>query len=231
MDKLLVGSITFIDSYIIDVKVLNATTGEIEYNVKRKIRSIEKLEESLEEIAVSIERHYLGYYNLSGIFDLTLEAHFLYPLAVFSDAVKPGAGVLALLQFNTPFDLPFNVQAVTGYYNFTPAGDSMDYFYMFPVYFGVSYKFSLARNMDFIPAAGAGYVISKVSSDSTAAGNERYWEGQSLFYNPVLVLRTELVVSLYDRWYLTLTPQYNVFFEKERAGQFLSMGIGLKMLF
>jgi len=231
VDKIIVGSITYIDSFIIDVKILNASTGEIEFNVKRKIRSIEKLEDVLEDIAIAIERYYLGYDNLSGNLDIAVEVHYIYPFGLLGNAVNAGPGVQAVVQFNNPFDIPFNIQALTGYYSFTPGRDSMDYFYMFPVYLCTSHKFSFSRNMDFIPSAGIGYIFSKVSSGDSAETVGLYWEKNKLYHNPSFLIRTELDVLLYDRWYLVITPQYTIFFEKDKAGQFASIGIGLKMLF
>ena len=231
VEKIAVGSITLIDSYIIDVKILNAPTGEIEFNVKRKISSIEKLDDALDDISLSIERHFLGYYNLSGWFDVTLDAYYVLPFAAFGDSVSAGPGVQACIQFNSPFGAAFDLQAVTGFYSFTPTQSTMDYFYMIPLYLCASYKFSITRNINLIPAAGAGYVFSIVSSDATSETEGIYWERDGLYYNPALLIRTELDIFLYDRWYLVFTPQYSIFFEKERFGQFASAGLGLKMLF
>lgn len=230
VDKMLAGSITYIDSFIIDVKTFNVTTGEIEFNAKRKISTIEKLEDALDDIALAIERHYLGYYRLSGKFDVSVEMHYLNPFDLFGKVVNPGPGVQAVIMFNSPFDLPFDVQAVTGYYSFHPCHESLDYFNMFPFFICASYKFSLGRNIKFIPSAGIGYIFSRISADNVATDN-LYWQGKSLYYNPFIVMRTEFDLFLLDRWYLVCAPQYNAFFVQDKVGQFASLGLGLKLLF
>ncbi|HNX25290.1 MAG TPA: CsgG/HfaB family protein [Spirochaetota bacterium] len=231
VDKMIVGSITYLDTYIIDVKILNAVTGEIEFNVRKKISSIDKLENSLDDIALSIERHCQGYYNLSGNFDISVEMVYLKPFGTFSNAVDPGPGIQAVIAVNPPPVIPFDMQIITGYYNFKPVYESINYFYMFPLYLTAAYKFTLTRNLNFMPSAGFGYIFSKISSDKSEETDSIYWQEKSLYYNPAIVIRTELDILLFDRWYLVFTPQYNVFFEEERVGQFASFGLGLKMLF
>jgi hypothetical protein len=232
VDKIVLGSIIYIDSYIIDVKVLNSSTGEIEFTTRRKITRTDKLNETIQIMAVAIERHYLGYYNLSGSPDITIEACYLQPFYLFHDVVNSGTGLQAIIQFNFPFDSPICIQGITGYYIFNPARDSLEYFCMLPAYLCASYKFRLARNLDFIPAAGAGYIFSVISSDGSVESDGLYWqEGKNLYYNISIVSRAELDILLYDRWYLVILSQYNLFFEKTTAGQFFTAGVGLKMLF
>lgn len=231
VDKMLAGSITYLDSYIIDVKILNAATGEIEFNVKKKISSINKLESSLDDIALAIERHCQGYYELSGNFDISIESVYLNPFGTFSDAVNPGIGVQGVLAVNSPAGIPPDIQIMAGYYSFNPKYESMNYFYMFPVFLSLSYNFKLTRNLCFLPSAGFGYFFSKVSADQSDDTDRLYWQEKSLFYNPAVTIRAEVDILLFDRWYLVFTPQYNVFFEEERVGQFASFGLGLKMLF
>jgi hypothetical protein len=156
--------------------------------------------------------------------------HYLNPLGAFGSAVKPGPGIQALAAFNSPFKIPFDIQFITGYYDFMPGHEAMKYFYMVPLYLCALYKFSLTRNINFLLSAGAGYVFSRISSDSSRNTDGLYWDNKSLYYNPAAVIKIELDIFLYDRWYLVFTPQYNVFFE-EKAGQFASIGLGLKMLF
>ena len=231
VDKMLVGSITYIDSYIIDVKIVNSGTGEIEFNKSKKISSIEKLERVIDDIAQSIERHSLGYYNLNGKSDILFEIQYLDPAGIFGNAVNPGIGLQGIIQFNNPFDIPFNIQAAAGFYSFTPGNESMNYFYMVPLYLSASYRFSITRNINFYPSAGAGYFFSSVSCDNSGRTSGLYWDDKRYYYNPCIVIRTELDILLYDRWYLVISPQYNVFFEEDNVGQFASLGLGLKMLF
>ncbi len=110
VDKMLAGSITYLDSYIIDVKILNASTGEIEFNAREKISSINKLESALDDIALSIERHCQGYYELSGNFDISIEMVYLNPFGAFRDSVDHGIGIQGALTINSPMDAPFNIQ-------------------------------------------------------------------------------------------------------------------------
>jgi len=231
VDKMLVGSITYLGIYIIDVKVLNATSGEIEFNTKKKISSIEKLEGAIEDAALSVERHCLGYYRLTGSFDVTVEMHYLFPFGVFGRGLDPGPGTEGVVEFNSPFDLPFNLQFITGFYSFKPVNVLMNYFYMFPVYLTFSKKFNISRNINIIPSAGGGYVFSKISSGKSNGAEGIYWENRKLYYNPAILIRTEIDILLYDRWYLAVAPEYTVFFEEDRVGQFASLGLGLKMLF
>ncbi len=231
VDKMLVGSITYLDSYIIDLKILNAATGEIEFNVTKKISTIEKLDNALDDIALSIERHCIGYYNLSGNFDVSVEADYLIPLSTFGKAVNPGTGVQSIVSFNSPFEMPFNVQLITGFYSFMPVHEAMNYYYMVPLHLVASYKLAITRNINFYPSAGVGYVFSIISIDKSKSNDSLYWSEKSLYYNPALVLRSEFDILLLDRWYLIVTPQYNIFFEEDRVGQFASLGLGLKMLF
>lgn len=231
VDKMLVGSITYLDSYTIDVKVLNAVTGEIEFNAREKISSVKKLESALDDISISIERHCLGYYNLGGNFNLLIEAHYLNPFGTFSKAVDPGPGIQAVMTLNTPFDIPFDMQAITGFCSFKPVYKSMDYFYMIPIYLAVSNKITFARNLKFIPSAGFGYIFSRISSEKSSTTDDLYWQDRSYYYNPSIIIRAELDILLFDRWYLSASPQYNIFFEEDRVGQFASLGLGLKMLF
>ncbi len=102
---------------------------------------------------------------------------------------------------------------------------------MFPLYLSASYKIKPARNLNFIPSAGFGYLFSKISSEVSEEKDSMYWHEKSIYYNPSFVIGAELDILLIDRWYLAFTPQYNVFFEEERVGQFASLGLGLKMLY
>lgn len=231
VDKMISGSITFIDSYIIEVRVLNAATGEIEFNTRKNISSIDKLEPAIDDISLSIERHSTGYYNLSGNFDITIEGHYIYPFGDLGDAVDPGAGAELIARINSPLELPLDMQLVTGFFSFKPRNESMNYFCSVPVYFMLSRKIDLSRNLSLVPAAGGGYLFTKVSSDEPADGRDLYWSERSLYYNPAIVLRGEIDIFLMDRWYLAVTPQYNIFFEDERTGRFASLGLGIKMLF
>ncbi|MFH0977011.1 MAG: CsgG/HfaB family protein [Spirochaetota bacterium] len=231
VDKMLVGSITYLDSYIIDVKVFDVGNGEIEFNANKKINSIEKLESALDDISITIERHYLGYYRLSGTFDIALEAHYLNPFGTFGKAVDRGLGVQAVITLNSAFRLPFDVQAITGYYCFRPGNESIDNFNMFPLYLCAAYKFGVARNIKFIPSAGFGYVFSRISTNDSANKDDLYWRDKKLYYNPAIVIRTEFDLFLIDRWYIVFTPQYNIFFVSDKVGQFASLGLGVKMLF
>ena len=231
VDKMLAGSITYLDSYIINVKMLNAVTGEIEFNVTKRISSIGKLEDAIDDIALSIERHSQGYYNLGGKFDISAEMHYLHPLGTFGKAVDPGPGIEGVIELNSPFEIPFDVLVIAGFYSFKPVYESMDYFYMFPLYLTASYKFSIARNIKIIPSAGCGYVFSRISADESEETDTLYWQDKSLYYNPAIVIRAEFDILLIDRWFLVVTPQYNIFFEEDKVGQFASLGLGLKMLF
>lgn len=241
VDKLIVGSISYIDSFIINVKVFNSITGEVEYDVVQKIFSIENLEKAIEEISFAIERHYLGYKELTGDFDLTIEMLYLYPFDLLGQVVDTGNGIQASFQFNSIFKKPsINLLLITGFYSFTPFIDysdftlsqnSDDYFYMFPLYTCFSHKYIITRNISIIPSAGIGYIFSKIYSEYDPHSESLYWDRNRIYHNPSILLRTELDVYLHDRWYIVFTPQYSVFFEKDRAGQFLSIGIGLKMLF
>lgn len=231
VDKMLIGSITYLDSYIIDVKIVNSATGEIEFNINKKISSIKKLESAIDDISQSIERHCLGYYNLSGKYDLFLEMQYLNPVGILRNVVNPGIGIQGVLQFNHPFEIPFDIQAAAGFYSFASRNESMNYFYMIPAYLSASYKFSFARNINFYPSVGAGYFFSRISCDLSRCTTGLYWDDKSLYYNPGIVIRTELDILLYDRWYIIVSPQYNVLFEEDNAAQFASLGLGLKMLF
>lgn len=231
VDKILTGSITYLDSYIVDVKILNVTTGEIEFEVKRKIRVIEKLEDAIDDISISIERHYIGYYNISGNFDISVEMHYLYPYGTLDGIVDPGYGILAIMKLNSPLENPFDFQLITGCYDFNSGKSSIDYFYMLPLYLSASCRIKPGRNISIIPSAGAGYVFTKISCDNSDNTDNLYWDNKSFYYNPSFVIRSEIDILLHDRWYLVFTPQYNVFFDKGRIGQFASFGLGLKMIF
>ncbi len=231
VDKMLTGSITYIDSYIINIKLVNSATGEIEFDIQKKTGSIEKLEKTIDEMAHSIERHCMGYYIPSGRYDVSFEMQYINPVGVLRNAVNSGAGITGIVQFNNPFDLPFNINASAGFYNFTPDTEPMNYFYMVPVLLSLTYKFAVSRNINFYPSAGGGYFFSRISCDNSITKSGLYWDDNKFYYNPGIVIRAELDILLYDRWFLVFSPQYNIFFDKNDVGQFLSAGLGLKMIF
>lgn len=232
VEKVIVGSVTFLESYIIKVKSISVTTGEIDIDVTRKIKSLGSLESALADIALYIERHYSGYYHLSGNFDIAAEMIVLLPVGILSREVDIGIGAQGLITLNSPFQMPFNLQFVAGFYTYYPGPKSIKYFNMESIYLCASSRFSLARNIKFCPSVGAGFIFSQISADdreNNAIGTHIYTK--HYYYNPCTVIRAELDIFLFDRWNLVFIPQYTAFFELPKVGQILGLGLGVKMLF
>lgn len=229
VEKLIAGSITYLDTYIINVKVFDALTGEIDFTVEERVGSAGKIDDAMAGMALAVERHYLGYYNLSGDFDINAEFLYMVPFGTLGDAVESGLGAQLFVTFNTPFDMPADLQLMTGYYTFNPACDEIDSYNVVPLFFNCAYRFSPARNIRFIPALGAGYLFTFLSADTDGTGIYDY--SRKFHYNPSLVARGEFDIFLVDRWYVTVTPQYTLFFVPGDVGQTVSIGLGLRMLF
>lgn len=229
VEKLLAGSITFLDTYIINVKVFDALTGEIDFTVEERISSVEKIDDAIAAIALAVERHYLGYYNLSGDFDINAEFLYIIPFGPMGDAVDSGIGGHVFITLNTLFDLPVDLQVMTGYYSFNPACDEIESYSIVPLTINCAYTFSPARNIKFIPALGAGYIFTLLSADTDGTGLYNY--SKKFHYNPAVTARAEFDIFLADRWYVTVTPQYTLFFVPGDLGQFVSFNLGLRMLF
>lgn len=232
VEKILVGSITYLDSYKIDVRSIGVSTGEIDISVSKKISSLNELEGVLTDIALYIERHYLGYFRLHGKFDISAEMLVLSPVGVLEKAAGLGAGAQVSVIFNRPFPLPLDAQFASGYFYFTPKMKSVEYISMVPVTAGAAMTYHPARNIRFIPSVAIGYIFSWISFDKIEERtNSIYSYSRHFYYNPCVVLRSEIDVFLSDRWYLAVSPQYGIFFEPSNAGQFFAMALGLKMLF
>lgn len=229
VEKLLSGSITYLDAYIINVKVFNAFTGEIDFTAEKRIGSVEKIDDIIADISLEVERHYLGYYNISGNFDISAEFIYNMPVGVMGDVVSRGLGGQAVITVNSPLDFSADIQAVCGYYDFTPACDGVKSYRVAPLFICCAYKFSLARNINFIPAAGPGYLFTYLSADTDGTGLYDY--SSKFHYNPSLMARGEFDIFLADRWYITAAPQYTVFFVPGDTGQYLSLALGVRMLF
>ena len=229
VEKLLSGSITYLDTYIINVKVFDAVTGEIDFTVEERVSSAGKIDDAIAGMALAVERHYLGYYNLSGDFDINAEFLYVMPFGSMADAVGSGIGGQVFVTLNTPFDLLADLQLMTGYYSFTPACDGIEAYNVVPLSINCAWKFSPARNIRFIPALGAGYIFTLLSSDTDGTGLYDY--SKKFHYNPAVTARAEFDIFLADRWYVTVTPQYALFFVPGDFGQFAALGLGLRMLF
>jgi len=229
VEKLITGSITYLDTYIINVKVFDALTGEIDFTAEERVGSAGKIDDAVAGMALGVERHYLGYYNLSGDFDLSAEFLYIIPFGSMADAVGSGIGGQVFITFNSPLGLAADLQLMTGYYSFTPACDEIEKYNVVPVFFNCAYRLSPARNIRFIPGLGAGYIFTFLSADTDGTGMYDY--RRKFHYNPALTARGEFDIFLADRWYVTVTPQYNIFFVTGDTGQFFSVTLGLRMLF
>lgn len=229
VEKLLSGSITYLDAYIINVKVFNALTGETDFSVEKRTGSVDRIDDIIADISIEIERHYLGYYDLSGEFDISAEFIYSMPLGVMGDAVGSGGGGQVVFTVNTPLGFPADIQVISGFYNFTPACSGIKSYNIVPLHIGCAYKFSIARNIKLIPAAGPGYIFTFLSADTD--GTDLYDYRRRFHYNPSLMARAELDIFLADRWYVTMAPQYTVFFVPGDTGQFASLALGVRMLF
>jgi hypothetical protein len=74
-------------------------------------------------------------------------------------------------------------------------------------------------------------LFSQVSSDNDKNTGDIYCYEKKFYYNPCLTLRMEIDIFLSNRWFLICTPQYTAFFEPTNVGQFLAIGVSVKMLF
>jgi hypothetical protein len=100
-----------------------------------------------------------------------------------------------------------------------------------PLEVHVSYPVTINKNLIFIPSLGTGFMLSWVSYDTVEERTTPYQYKTGFFYNPLLSIRAELDIFLGDRWYLTITPSYMVFFESQRTGHIIDLSLGGKILF
>ena len=175
VDKLMAGSITLLDEYIVNVKVFNALTGQIDYTVEKRVGAVEKLDDVMDEISSAVERHYLGYYDLDGVYELDAEFLYIIPLGTMANAVDQGMGGQVFVTFNNPRGMPADLQVMAGCCSFVPACDEIGSYTVVPVYVSCARRFSPARNIRFIPAAGLGYIFTYVSADTN--GFLAFFEG------------------------------------------------------
>lgn len=233
VDKIITGSITFDGTYIIEVRSVNTSTGTIDIIITKKTGNSGNIERIIYEITTAIERHYSGYEPLSGDFDISVKAAVMSPVGFFDKEAGTGFGCIAGIIINNPYDMPFALSLETGYLNFTSDYNSIQSINFFPVTAGISKAFIPASNLRLIPGAGFGYIFSIIRSDDRdAIFANQYKFVNHYYYNPALTASLEFDILVYDRWYFLLTPQYTVFFDgQSRTGQFLSLNLGIRMLF
>ncbi len=231
VDKIIVGTVTKLDSYKINVKAMQATTGVIDYSAEVSVETIAGFDTAISKISIQVERYYLGYYNLSGLYDLSVNFTAIYPTGVMLRGTKSGVGLNAVCSFNKLL-YQFDLITAAGLYSMFPDKNFIKTWYMLPIQVYLGYTFLIAKNLRVQPSIGAGYLFSRIEFDTyehRLSGDYNYT--MNYYYNPLVACRGELSVLLYDRWYLTVVPGFILFFEREKTGGMVTLDLGIKMLF
>jgi TolB-like protein len=230
VEKVITGSISRVGRQIrVELRVVDVSTGSIDLSISRKVPGERSLERTASDLVKKMERYYKGYGRITGKYDLLFSPGLSHGLGDFRRGTSLGYGFLAGFSFNRPFSLPVPVLFAAGFYYYETTVPWIKYFMQIPVEVYAGYTFRATRTLRFIPSLGAGYIFTLTSYDNIEYRTPPHIYRFHFYYNPLLALRLEMAVLLSERWYLTVTPSYRIFFEPERVAHIVAIDFGVRI--
>lgn len=232
VEKVVVGSISKIGDYRIETRIINVMDGKVDITLTRSAGDEDDIEEAVGRIMDRVSDHYLGIPPLSGDFDALVCADILRPVGDFRRGVDKGYGAHVQVNFNkiAGNEVPLIVR--TGYRRFTPSTDSIASHESVPLELLAGWEMPVNRQIRLVPAAGGGYLISRIAHDiiEERTYGRREYESR-IYYNPVLSVQCGIDIKLDSRWYFAFVPSYSSVLEREHAGHILGAAAGIRILF
>ncbi len=232
VEKIIVGSISKIDNYTLEIRVIDVKTNKIEISISQNADNISEIKEVLNNVNLKINRHFSGYSPIKGDYDLSIAPSYIRTGGDLKDGLKDGYGANLNFFINHPFNLKYPFMVSAGFYTLKPEMDSIDYAYLMPLQLHIIKKFKLGDNFSFLPSIGAGCLFSRINYDKVdyrASGDYEY--SAKFFINPMLTARAELNLLIFHRYYFYTAPFYSLFFDRGHTGQLMGIDLGIKILF
>lgn len=232
VEKVVVGSISKIGDYRIETRIINVMDGKVDITLTRCAGDEDDIEEAVGRIMDRVSDHYLGIPPLSGDFDALVCADILRPVGDFRRGADKGYGAHVQVNFNKIAGNEVPLILRTGYRRFTPSSDSIASHESVPLELLAGREIPVNRQIRLVPAAGGGYLISRIAHDiiEERTYGRREYESR-IYYNPVLSMQCGIDIKLDSRWYFALVPSYSSVLEREHAGHILGIAAGIRILF
>ncbi len=236
VDKVTLGSVSRFGDFNIEVRIVDVKSGTVDIRVPAKVEDEEDFDDTARFIAGRIDFHYHGVSPITEFFDVAVTAVYLQPLGDLARGASPGFGSHLHVYGNK---LLYGIAGrnartmfLTGYYQLGSNFNSLRSLRMAPLGAFAGYRCALSGNVDLLPYAGGGYIITRADYDTIETRTYGVPEFRDRFYfNPYISVRAEFNLRLGYRLYLMFTPFYTIFFEPDRLGQLAAGDAGLKMLF
>ncbi len=230
VEKVITGSISRVGRHIkVELRVVDTVKGEIDRSFSQRVSGENLLERTASNMVDKLERFYKGYGRISGKRDLILAPLLSHGLGSLRKGTSIGYGFLMGVSFNRPFHAPVPVTITVGFTYYETTVSWIKYFIQIPVEVHAGYTFRITRTLRCIPSLGAGYIFTLASYDTIEYRTPPHLYRFHFHYNPELVLRLESVVLLSERWYLSFTPSYRIFFEPDRVAHIIAMEFGIRI--
>jgi hypothetical protein len=232
VEKVVVGSISKIGDYRIETRIINVMDGKVDITVTRCAGDEGDIEEAVGRIMDRVSDHYLGIPPLSGDFDALICANILRPAGDFRRGAEKGYGAHVQVNFNKIAGNKMPLIVRTGYFRFISSADSIASHESVPLELLAGREMSVNRQIRLVPAAGGGFLISRIAHDiiEERTYGRREYESR-LYYNPVLSVQCGIDIKLDNRWYFALVPSYSIVLEREHAGHLIGGAAGIRILF
>jgi hypothetical protein len=232
VQKMVTGSVTRIGDYRIEVRIINVADSAVDLSVSSEAETEYDFTRTAERIVTRMKYFYTGMTHISGDFDVSASAMYLFPLGDFSHGASGGTGSRLCVALHELGGSRVSLMIVSGIYRFGSTLRSVDSIHMSPLELMAGYPFRVSDTLMVVPSIGGGYIISRVRYDRVEERTfGEYSYSTAYFYDPVMEARCAFEISLGGRWRLITGPAVTLFFERGRTGSWISAEGGIKMLF
>ena len=231
VEKMIFGSVSRLDTHKIEIRVINVRDGTVDFSFTSNAHNNSDFEGIISDAVDAIERFYTGESRVTGSFDISVTAVAVRAAGDFTRGALYGFGPLACVSLNRPAGINVPLSFCTGMYIFSPSLSTIKYLCMVPLEVNAAWPVKITGRLHFLPAIGAGYLLSRVRYDTTVSIGPPDNYRTDIFYNPALSLRAELYFRISHRWRLTLSPLYTIFFEHRHIGHLPAIAMGTRYAF
>jgi hypothetical protein len=232
VDKIIVGSISKIGKYRLDIRSIDVLSGKIELSVITESDNEDEIETKSDESVLQIERYYLGNSQISGKFDVSFSISSFYPRGKLSEYIKNAKGGFASFYYNKIFDSNFSACLSAGIYGSDGKKEEIQSLYLFPIELTIGPVYKISKAVSFNPSGGIGFIYSKLARDrdgKDSSGN--YYYTTEKLYNISFLFRSEISMLVYDRFSVYITPGIAILPEPSTTTYYAELRLGVKASF
>lgn len=231
VEKMIFGSVSRLDTHRIEIRVIDVRDSSVDFSFSAEAENDRDFDRIISDAVEAIERFYRREAAVTGFCDITVTAVAVRAAGDFTRGALYGYGTVACFSLNRPAGMGLPLSFCTGMYLFTPRLSTIESLCIVPLEVNTAWPMKISGRILFLPALGAGYLLSRVHYDTTGTDEPPDDYRTSFFYNPALTLRAQLSLRLSPRWSLTLSPLYTIFFESRRIGHLPAAALGTRYAF